>query len=171
MVSAIRNHPDDLNVLFAELSFAYNVRLYDRDSLIVFDEVQRCPQARQLVKALVADGRYDYIETGSLISLRRNVKNITIPSEEEAVGMYPMDFEEFLDALGDRPFTEGALYEEVYSGDLGINEGMVIENSVAQALTAAGRRLFFYSRYDLQTAANRMEIDFLIRRGNAGADL
>ena len=68
--------------------------------------------------------------------------------------------------LGDRPFTEGALYEEVYSGDLGINEGMVIENSVAQALTATGRRLFFYSRYDLQTAANRMEIDFLIRRGD-----
>ena len=101
VVSAIRNHPDDLNVLFAELSFAYNVRLYDRDSLIVFDEVQRCPQARQLVKALVADGRYDYIETGSLVSLRRNVRNITIPSEEEAVGMYPMDFEEFLDALGD----------------------------------------------------------------------
>ena len=87
VLAAIRNHPDDLNVLFAELSFAYNVRLYDRDSLIVFDEVQRCPQARQLVKALVADGRYDYIETGSLISLRRNVRNITIPSEEEAVGM------------------------------------------------------------------------------------
>ncbi len=330
VVSAIRNHPDDLNVLFAELSFAYNVRLYDRNSLIVFDEVQRCPQARQLVKSLVADGRYDYIETGSLISLRRNVRNITIPSEEEAVGMYPMDFEEFLDAmgdtvtwpmvaeaysglrpmgesfhettmrrfreyllvggmpqavakyretrnfgdvdvvkrsilklyrddiakfagaaapkvrrifdgipgqlskkekrfslasldsgarrrsyeasflwladakvaniaynatdpgvalslteddstmkvysadtglmisqaLGDRPFTEGALYEEVYSGDLGINEGMVIENSVAQALSASGRRLFFYSRYDLETAANRMEIDFLIRRGD-----
>ena len=330
VVSAIRNHPDDLNVLFAELSFAYNVRLYDRDSLIVFDEVQRCPQARQLVKALVADGRYDYIETGSLISLRRNVRNITVPSEEEAVGMYPMDFEEFLDALGDTvtwpkvaeayaglrpmgesfhetamhrfreyllvggmpqavakyaetrnfgevdvvkrsilklyrddiakfagasapkvrrifdgipgqlskkekrfslasldsgarrrsyeasflwladakvaniaynatdpgvalalteddstmkvysadtglmisqtlgdsPFTEGALYEEVYSGDLGINEGMVIENSVAQALAATGRRLFFYARYDLETAANRMEIDFLVRRGD-----
>lgn len=330
VLSAIRNHPDDLNVLFAELSFAYNVRLYERDSLIVFDEVQRCPQARQLVKSLVADGRYDYIETGSLISLRRNVRNITIPSEEEAVGMYPMDFEEFLEAmgdvvtwpmiaeayskrspmgesfhetamrrfreyllvggmpqavakyaetrnfgdvdvvkrsilklyhddiakfagasapkvrrifdgipgqlskkekrfslaalekgarrrsyessflwladakvaniaynatdpgvalalteddstmkvysadtglmisqtLGDSPFTEGALYEEVYSGDLGINEGMVIENSVAQALAATGRRLFFYARYDLETAANRMEIDFLVRRGD-----
>ena len=330
VLSAIRNHPDDLNVLFAELSFAYNVRLYERDSLIVFDEVQRCPQARQLVKSLVADGRYDYIETGSLISLRRNVRNITIPSEEEAVGMYPMDFEEFLEAmgdvvtwpmiaeayskrspmgesfhetamrrfreyllvggmpqavakyaetrnfgdvdvvkrsilklyhddiakfagasapkvrrifdgipgqlskkekrfslaalekgarrrsyessflwladakvaniaynatdpgvalalteddstmkvysadtglmisqtLGDSPFTEGALYEEVYLGDLGINEGMVIENSVAQALTATGRRLFFYARYDLEIAANRMEIDFLVRRGD-----
>ena len=330
VLSAIRNHPDDLNVLFAELSFAYNVRLYERDSLIVFDEVQRCPQARQLVKSLVADGRYDYIETGSLVSLRRNVRNITIPSEEEAVGMYPMDFEEFLEAmgdvvtwpmiaeayskrspmgesfhetamrrfreyllvggmpqavakyaetrnfgdvdvvkrsilklyhddiakfagasapkvrrifdgipgqlskkekrfslaalekgarrrsyessflwladakvaniaynatdpgvalalteddstmkvyssdtglmisqtLGDSPFTEGALYEEVYSGDLGINEGMVIENSVAQALAATGRRLFFYARYDLETAANRMEIDFLVRRGD-----
>ena len=330
VLSAIRNHPDDLNVLFAELSFAYNVELHERSSLIVFDEVQRFPRARELVKSLVADGRYDYIETGSLISLRKNVKNITIPSEEEAIEMHPMDFEEFLAAmgdtvtwprireayaghrpmgesfhettmrrfreyllvggmpqavaayretrnfgavdavkrtilklyrddiakfagasapkvrrlfdgipgqlskkekrfslasldtrarrrsyetsflwladakvaniaynatdpgvalalseddstmkvysadtglmisqtLGDRPYTEGAIYEEVYSGDLGINAGMVMENYVAQAFAASGRKLFFYSRYDLESSANRMEIDFLIRRGD-----
>lgn len=331
VVSAIRNHPDDLDRFFTELSFAYKTPLYVRDTLIVFDEVQRCPAARELIKALVADGRYDYIETGSLLSIRMNVKSITLPSEEEPIGMYPMDFEEFLwacgdevtvpilreafearcplgedihkvalnryreylmvggmpqvvvkylerrdfmeadtvkrmilslyrndiakfaksaaakvrrvfdgipgqlakkekkyslaslgkaarrrtyedaflwlddakvvnvaynatdpnaalamsaddatmklyssdtglllaQSLGDSPCTEDEIYHAVYSGDLGINEGMVMENAVAQALAANGRRLFFYSRYSLEDAANRMEIDFLIRRGNA----
>ena len=330
VVSAILEHPDDLNILFTEISLAYNVELHSRNTLIVFDEVQRCPQARELIKALVADGRYDYIETGSLISIKMNVKDITIPSEEESIGMYPMDFEEFLwamgdkvtfplirrkyeerspmgrsfhdtamhrfreylmvggmpsavekyrethnfgeadivkrtilklywddiakfaktgaakvrrvfdgipgqlakkekkfslaslgrnarwrtyedaflwladakvaniaynatdpsvafalseddssckvyssdtglmiaQALGDSSFTEGKLYGEVYSGNLGINEGMVMENYVAQAFAARGRRLFFYSRYDLENAENRMEVDFLIRRGD-----
>ena len=69
-------------------------------------------------------------------------------------------------SLGDRPFTEGAIYGEVYSGNLGVNEGMVMENCVAQAFAANGRRLFFYSRYDLENRENRMEIDFLIRRGD-----
>lgn len=331
VVSAICNHPDDLNRLFTEIAFAYKTALYEHETLIVFDEVQRCPQARQLIKALVADGRYDYIETGSLISLRMNVKDITLPSEEESIGMYPMDFEEFLwaagdevtipilreafearrslgegvhemalnryreylmvggmpqvvakylehrnfseadivkrtilrlyrndiakfakssaakvrrifdgipsqltkkekkfslaslgkdarrrtyedaflwlddakvvnvaynatdpnavlmmseddataklysadtglllaQSLGDSSYTESELYHAVYSGDLGINEGMVMENIVAQTFTANGRKLFFYSRYDQRNLANRMEIDFLIRRGNA----
>ena len=330
VVSAILNHPEDLDILFTEISLAYKVKLHERNTLIVFDEVQRCPQARELIKALVADRRYDYIETGSLISIKMNVADITIPSEEESIGMYPMDFEEFLwamdddvtfpivrrayeerrpmgrslhdtamhrfreylmvggmpqavakyrethnfgdvdvvkrtilklyrndiakfaksgaakvrrvfdgipgqlskkekkfslaslgknarkrtyedaflwladakvaniaynatdpgvalalseddstckvysadtglmiaQSLGDRSFTEGTIYAEVYSGNLGVNEGMVMENYVAQALTASGRRLFFYSRYDLENAANRMEIDFLIRRGD-----
>jgi len=331
VVAAIRNHPDDLNRLFTELSFAYKTVLHERETLIVFDEVQRCPQARELIKALVADGRYDYIETGSLISIRMNVKDITLPSEEESIGMYPMDFEEFLwaagdevtlptirssfearcplgedmhetvmdryreylmvggmpqvvsrylerrdfadadlvkrmilklyrddiskfakrsaakvrrifdgipgqlakkekkyslaslgkearrrtyedaflwlddakvvnvaynatdpnaalamsaddatakfyssdtglllaQSLGDSSYAESELYQAVYSGDLGINEGMVMENAVAQAFAANGRKLFFYSRYDLEDAANRMEIDFMIRRGNS----
>jgi len=330
VVAAICNHPDDLSRLFTELSFAYKTVLHERESLIVFDEVQRCPQARELIKTLVADGRYDYIETGSLISIRMNVAGITLPSEEESIGMYPMDFEEFLWAAGDevtlpqirtsfearRPlgadihemvmeryreylmvggmpqvvakylerrdfaaadhvkrmilalyrndiskfakrsaakvrrifdgipgqlakkekkfslaslgkdarrrtyedaflwlddakvvnvaynatdpnaalamsaddataklyssdtglllaqslddsaYAESELYQAVYSGDLGINDGMVMENAVAQAFAANGRKLFFYSRYDLEEAANRMEIDFLIRRGN-----
>ena len=331
VVAAIRNHPDDLNRLFTELAFAYKTALHERETLIVFDEVQRCPQARELIKALVADGRYDYIETGSLISIRMNVKDITLPSEEESISMYPMDFEEFLwasgdevtipvlreafdarrplggsihetaldryreylmvggmpqvvakylerhdfaeadvvkrtilglyrndiakfaksaaakvrrifdgipgqlakkekkyslaslgkdarrrtyedaflwlvdakvvntpynatdpnavltmsaddstaklyssdtglllaQSLGDSSYAESELYHAVYSGDLGINEGMVMENAVAQAFVANGRKLFFYSRYDLENAADRMEIDFLIRRGNA----
>lgn len=74
--------------------------LYRRESLIIFDEVQRYPKARELIKYLVADGRYDYLETGSLISLRMNVEDIVIPSEEEYVEMFPMDFEEFLWAMG-----------------------------------------------------------------------
>ena len=330
VLSAILDHPDDLSVFFNELSFAYNVVLHERETLIVFDEVQRCPEARQLLKALVGDGRYDYVETGSLISIRMNVKDITIPSEEEAIGMYPMDFEEYLWAigdkvtfpaikkafeerrpmgrsfhetamhrfreyllvggmpqavdkfietrnlgevdmvkrsilrlyhndiakyagkdaakvrrvfdgipgqlskkekkyslasldkearyrnyeeaflwldeakvaniaynatdpsvalslsednstlkvylldtglmisqtLGDRSYTESSIYSEVYSGDLYINEGMIMENYVAQAFSCNERKLFFYSRYDLSSAENRMEIDFLIRRGD-----
>lgn len=74
--------------------------LYRRESLIIFDEVQRYPKARELIKYLVADGRYDYLETGSLISLRMNVEDIVIPSEEEYVEMFPTDFEEFLWAMG-----------------------------------------------------------------------
>lgn len=330
VVAAIKNHPEDLTFFFNELTFAYKVELHERNTLIVFDEVQRCPQARELIKALVADGRYDYIETGSLVSIRLNVADITIPSEEEAIGMFPMDFEEFLwaagdfvtypriraafenraalgasahetvlerfreylmvggmpqvvarylerrdfreadlmkrmilklyrddvakfakssaakvrrifdgipgqlakkekkyslsslgkdarrrtyedaflwlddakvvnaaynatdpnaalamsaddatvklyssdtglllaQALGDAAYAESELYREVYSGDLGINEGMVMENYVAQAFAAKGRKLYFYSRYDLENAENRMEIDFLIRRGS-----
>lgn len=92
---------EDLDNLFSSLSSYYKVKLYERNSVIIFDEVQQCPKARQLIKYLVADGRYDYIETGSLITLKRNIKNIVIPSEEEAIRMYPLDFEEFLWAMGD----------------------------------------------------------------------
>lgn len=101
VVEAITKHPDDLDGLFNLLMLSYGVRLFRRESVIVFDEVQLCPSARQLIKYLVEDGRYDYIETGSLVSLRRNVEKISIPSEEEALPMYPMDFEEFCWALGD----------------------------------------------------------------------
>ena len=94
------NDLDDLDTFFLKLKAAYNVSLYQRESLIILDEVQLFPRARSAVKYLVADGRYDYIETGSLISIRKNVENILIPSEEEPMNMYPMDFEEFLWALG-----------------------------------------------------------------------
>ena len=88
VVDAIVKHPDDLDGLFNLLMLSYGVRLFRRESVIVFDEVQLCPPARQLIKYLVEDGRYDYIETGSLISLRRNVEKISIPSEEDALPMY-----------------------------------------------------------------------------------
>ena len=91
----------DLDFLFLQLQLHYKVDLHERNSLIVFDEVQQCPLARQAIKALVEDHRYDYIETGSLISIKRNVKDILIPSEERKINMYPMDYEEFLWAVGD----------------------------------------------------------------------
>ena len=87
--------------IFLQLQAIYNVVLKERKSVIIFDEVQKCPLARQAIKYLVKDGRYDYIETGSLISIKKNTKNITIPSEEERVTLYPMDYEEFRWALGD----------------------------------------------------------------------
>jgi predicted AAA+ superfamily ATPase len=100
------NYLDDLDTLFVYLSGIYNVKLHDRASLIVFDEVQLCPRARAAIKYLVQDGRYDYLETGSLMSIKRNVQDIVIPSEERHLKMYPMDFEEFLWALGNELMIE-----------------------------------------------------------------
>lgn len=95
------NDSSDLDLFFAKLSAFYSTLLYRRESLIVFDEVQQYPRARQLIKYLVADGRYDYLETGSLIRLKKNVQDIIIPSEEDHIEMFPLDFEEFLWAMGD----------------------------------------------------------------------
>ena len=91
---------DNLDYLFTYLSQYYGTKLYEKESLFIFDEIQFCPKARGAIKHLVADGRYDYIETGSLISIKKNVKDILIPSEEEKLKMYPFDFEEFLWAMG-----------------------------------------------------------------------
>lgn len=99
--SAFVNYMSDLDTFFMILSAEYGVTLHRRESIIVFDEVQKFPTARQAIKYLVADGRYDYIETGSLISIRENVHDITIPSEERRMCMYPMDFEEFCWALSE----------------------------------------------------------------------
>ncbi len=92
---------NDLDEFFIKLQFIFNTKLYNRNSLIIFDEVQLFPKARQVIKHLVADGRYDFIETGSLISLKQNVQDILIPSEEESITLFPLDFEEFLWAIGD----------------------------------------------------------------------
>lgn len=94
---------NDLDTFFLILSSEYGVKLYPKESIIIFDEIQQFPKARQAIKYLVADGRFDYIETGSLISIKENVKDITIPSEERALSMYPMDFEEFAWAMGEEP--------------------------------------------------------------------
>ena len=91
---------EDLDTLLMNLQIHYGKRLTPGKSVIVFDEVQLCPRARAAIKYLVADGRFHYIETGSLVSIKKNVQNIVIPSEEESMPMYPMDFEEFLWALG-----------------------------------------------------------------------
>lgn len=91
----------DLDLFFNKLSIMFSVELFTRNTLFIFDEVQRFPRAREIIKFLVEDGRYDYIETGSLISLKQNTEDIVIPSEEEHINMYPLDFEEFLWAMGD----------------------------------------------------------------------
>ena len=95
------NDLDNLDRFFMYLSNYTGKTLYTRDTLIVFDEVQQYPKARAAIKYLVKDGRYDYIETGSLISIKKNVEGIVIPSEEEHIKMFPMDFEEFLWAMGE----------------------------------------------------------------------
>lgn len=86
--------------MLQNIQLHYKKQLTPRRSLIIFDEVQKCPRAREAIKALVEDGRFDYLETGSMISIKKNVENIVIPSEEDGIDMYPMDFEEFLWAMG-----------------------------------------------------------------------
>ena len=105
----------DVNILLQKIQSYYGKVLTNRKSLIIFDEIQMCPEARSMIKYLVEDGRYDYLETGSLIPIKDNVKNITIPSEEKKINMYPMDFEEFLWALGDKntiPFLRKCYLEK-----------------------------------------------------------
>lgn len=113
------NYLHDLDLLFLYLSNFYGVKLYERETLFIFDEVQLCPKARAAVKYLVADGRYDFLETGSLMTIRKNVADIVIPSEERHLKMYPLDFEEFLWALGNEtlmPFAENRYSERKEMG-------------------------------------------------------
>ncbi|HHY19798.1 MAG TPA: ATP-binding protein [Firmicutes bacterium] len=113
-IQALFEDMNNLNYFFLQLQLQYGVDLHERDSLIIFDEVQFNPLARQSIKKLVEDGRYDYIETGSLISIKKNVDGILIPSEERKLEMFPMDFEEFLWALGDETANNilGKAFEE-----------------------------------------------------------
>lgn len=92
---------EDVDTLLQNIQLHYKKKLVPRNSVIIFDEVQKCPRAREAIKALVEDRRFDYLETGSLISIKKNVTDIVIPSEEDGIEMYPMDFEEFLWAMGD----------------------------------------------------------------------
>lgn len=114
------NDVSDLNRIFMHLQLEYAVELKERKSVIIFDEVQLAPKARQAIKYLVKDGRYDYIETGSLISIRKNVKDILIPSEEVKLHMFPMDYEEFRWALGDTAtirLLQGCFHDKTSLGD------------------------------------------------------
>jgi len=103
---AFEHNLNDLDTFFMLLSSEFKVKLHERESLIIFDEVQKYPRAREAVKYLVQDGRYDYIETGSLISIHENVSDILIPSEERSIRMYPLDFEEFCWAFGEEQLLE-----------------------------------------------------------------
>lgn len=110
----------DLDYIFLQLQLQYRTDLIERKSLVIFDEVQLCPKARQAIKALVKDHRYDYIETGSLISIKKNVKDILIPSEERRISMYPMDYEEFRWAIGDG--TTVPLMRRCFESNKGVGE-------------------------------------------------
>ena len=113
----------DMDYIFLYLQNVYHTTLYERESVIIFDEVQQCPKARQAIKYLVKDGRYDYIETGSLISIRKNTCDISIPSEEYRLEMFPMDYEEFRLAMGDgttMPLMQKFLEKKLALGD-GLN--------------------------------------------------
>lgn len=120
--NAFADYMDDLDTFFMLISSEYNVRLYNRESVIVLDEIQAFPLARQAVKYLVADGRYDYIETGSLISIKENVQDITVPSEERSFKMYPMDFEEFAWAMGETVLLD--YIRQCYAGRKPLEQGL-----------------------------------------------
>ena len=119
-VNALFDDLSDLNYIFLRLQIIYNIDLKERNSVIIFDEVQNQPKARQAIKHLVKDHRYDYIETGSLISIRKNTKDIIIPSEETRISMYPMDFEEFRWALGDT--TTMPLLRKIFEARIPLGE-------------------------------------------------
>lgn len=119
IIELFEQYLTDLNNFFMQLSLLTGVRLYERESLIVFDEVQMYPRARAAIKYLVKDGRYDYIETGSLVSINHNVKDIVIPSEEIRMNMYPMDFEEFMWAIGQEMLYDFAKSQFVAKKPLG----------------------------------------------------
>lgn len=113
----------DRDNFFMKLQYIYGVQLHERKSVIIFDEVQKCPKAREAIKYLVKDHRYDYIETGSLLSIRRNTKDIVIPSEETRISMYPMSYEEFRLALGDNVTV--SLLERQFSDRKSIGDSVV----------------------------------------------
>ena len=110
----------NLNIFFLRLQTVTGITLYERESVIIFDEIQRNPLVRQAIKYLVADGRYDYIETGSLISIKKNVKDIVIPSEEHKIPVYPMDYEEFMWAIGNDSFD---ILRELYKQNIPVGNG------------------------------------------------
>jgi len=118
---AVKNISDRDN-FFMQLQYIYDVTLYERRSVIIFDEVQKCPEVRQAIKYLVKDHRYDYIETGSLLSIKKNTQSIVIPSEETRVTMYPMDYEEFRWALGDTATIP--LLRQFYDKQIPLNQAL-----------------------------------------------
>jgi len=138
ILDLFENDSANLDLFFAKLSAFYGFSLHHRESIIIFDEIQQFPQARQLIKYLVADGRYDYIETGSLIRLKKNVQDIIIPSEEEHIEMFPLDFEEFLWALDD--FATAPLIKQCFDEKVPLGQALhkKIMNDFRQYILVGG---------------------------------
>ena len=146
---------DDLDTFFMLLSVQYGKELFKRESLIIFDEVQLFPKAREAVKYLVADGRYDYIETGSLISIKENVKDIVIPSEERHIKMHPMDFEEFCWALDEKTLIEYIR--------------MCFEKRIALERSIHDKAMLLFKQYLLVGGMPKVVAEFLEGQKNFGA--
>lgn len=173
-----RDYRTDLDSLFLYLSTYYGVELYRRNTLVVFDEVQMFPEARGLIKYLVADGRFDYIETGSLLSIRQNIQDIVIPSEEESMNLDPLDFEEFLWAMGQRQLADlirrhfsdmkplpdglhrramGLLREYMLVGGMPEPLNMYVEQRAFAPVDASKRRILELYRNDVARFAHGCE--------------
>lgn len=146
---------DDLDTFFMLLSVQYGKELFKRESLIIFDEVQLFPKAREAVKYLVADGRYDYIETGSLISIKENVKDIVIPSEERHIKMHPMNFEEFCWALDEKTLIEYIR--------------MCFEKRIALERSIHDKAMLLFKQYLLVGGMPKVVAEFLEGQKNFGA--
>ena len=146
------NETSNLDLFFAKMSAYYSTTLYKRESVFIFDEVQQFPRARQLIKYLVADGRYDFIETGSLIRLKKNVKDIIIPSEEEHIEMFPLDFEEFLWALGDNA-TAPFIRQYILVGGMPQAVLAYVNTKDFEAVDAVKRRILKLYRDDVSEFA------------------
>lgn len=146
---------DDLDTFFMLLSVQYGKELFKRESLIIFDEVQLFPKAREAIKYLVADGRYDYIETGSLISIKENVKDIVIPSEERHIKMYPMNFEEFCWALNEKTLIEYIR--------------MCFEKRIALERSIHDKAMLLFKQYLLVGGMPKVVAEFLEGQKNFGA--
>ena len=125
---------NDLDMFFLRLQAVKRIDLYEHESVIIFDEVQLFPKARQAIKHLVKDGRYHYIQTGSLISIKKNVKNILIPSEEMKIQVYPMDYEEFCDATGNSYNLLEKIYENRRSVGQQINRKLMRDIRIYMAV-------------------------------------
>lgn len=146
---------DDLDTFFMLLSVQYGKELFKRESLIIFDEVQLFPKAREAIKYLVADGRYDYIETGSLISIKENVKDIVIPSEERHIKMHPMNFEEFCWALDEKTLIEYIR--------------MCFEKRIALERSIHDKAMLLFKQYLLVGGMPKVVAEFLEGQKNFGA--
>ena len=168
--NAFTRYVSDLDTLFMILSAEYGVTLRPGNSLVILDEVQLFLPARQAVKHLVADGRYHYLETGSLISIRDTSQEILIPSEERRLPMYPMDFEEFCRALGEQPMIEyisdrfakrKPLEDDLHHKAMLLFRQYMLVGGMPRSV-AAGYPLFFFTRYNAQKHRNDIEIDFIV---------
>ena len=162
----------DLDYLFLRLQVIYGTTLYERKSVIVFDEVQQNPLARQAIKHLVKDHRYDYIETGSLISIRKNIKDIVIPSEEVRLPMYPMDFEEFRWALGDTASIP--LLRKLFESrkPLGMSPAQLISGpGAAEAVSPAANAASSLAQHSLVRALAEEIVEAALRRSGEWAGL